>query len=227
MAALLLSAFVGPAALSGAQLVRALAAVVGGTVVSLLVPWQRLPAAAQALPPLLFLVFVALVRNAEGTPVTTFTPMLALPVIWFALYGTQLELGAGIAAAGLVIALPPVLDPDGTLSRELPAAGIWLVVLLLAGYATSALVRERERLLGEVAKLARTDPLTGLANRRGWGELLRREIARGERSGAPLSVALVDIDRFKDFNDRYRHGGGPAAEGGGLALERPRPRRSM
>ncbi len=159
------------------------------------------------MPPLAFLAIVALVRDAEGVAVATFTPMLALPVIWFALYGTRTELAISIGLAGAVIAAPDLIDPDGA-SLEPAATGVWIVVLALVGYASSAIVRERERLLDEVAKLARTDPLTGLANRRGWGEVLRREIARADRDDGPLSVALVDIDRFKEFNDHYGHAAG-------------------
>src|SRR5215211_8419539 len=52
---------------------------------------------------------------------------------------------------------------------------------------------------------SRTEPLTGLANRRGWDEQLARELARARRSGEPLSVALLDVDDFKAFNDAHGH----------------------
>ncbi|HET7119962.1 MAG TPA: diguanylate cyclase [Solirubrobacterales bacterium] len=64
---------------------------------------------------------------------------------------------------------------------------------------------ERERLLGEVQDMARRDALTGLPNRRALEELLPREMARCRRSGSPLCLALVDIDRFKAYNDTYGH----------------------
>ena len=62
--------------------------------------------------------------------------------------------------------------------------------------------------VGELARLARTDPLTGLANRRGWNEQLGRELAQARRSGRPVSVALLDIDNFKGFNDSRGHQAG-------------------
>jgi diguanylate cyclase (GGDEF)-like protein len=61
---------------------------------------------------------------------------------------------------------------------------------------------ELERLNAEVVALSRTDPLTGIANRRMLLEL-------GQLAGrheAPTAVAVVDVDRFKDINDRYGHG---------------------
>ena len=58
----------------------------------------------------------------------------------------------------------------------------------------------------EVARrLARVDSLTGLANRRAFDEALTVEIARAERDGEPMSVALVDLDGLKRVNDRFGH----------------------
>ena len=62
--------------------------------------------------------------------------------------------------------------------------------------------------VGELTRQARTDPLTGLANRRGWNEQLSRELAQAQRSGRPVSVALMDIDDFKAFNDSRGHQAG-------------------
>jgi len=64
---------------------------------------------------------------------------------------------------------------------------------------------EREQLLGEVQDLARRDPLTGLPNRRALSETLPRDLARARRSRSPLCVAIVDIDRFKAYNDTHGH----------------------
>ena len=80
-----------------------------------------------------------------------------------------------------------------------------------SGHVVTALERENELLTEQVrvlARLARTDPLTGLANRRGWDEQLARELARARRSGETLSVALLDLDNFKAFNDAHGHQAG-------------------
>lgn len=55
---------------------------------------------------------------------------------------------------------------------------------------------------------ARTDPLTGLANRRAFDERLAQETQRAHRHQRALSVMLVDVDRFKTINDRFGHAGG-------------------
>jgi diguanylate cyclase (GGDEF)-like protein/PAS domain S-box-containing protein len=69
-------------------------------------------------------------------------------------------------------------------------------------------VTELRRLQQNLATLALRDPLTGLANRRLFGELLEADLARTERGGHPLAVAYLDLDDFKDVNDTYGHDAG-------------------
>jgi len=57
-------------------------------------------------------------------------------------------------------------------------------------------------------KLALTDPLTGLPNRRAMDRLTERELRRRDRYPSPLSVGLVDVDHFKEVNGRYLLPGG-------------------
>jgi len=60
----------------------------------------------------------------------------------------------------------------------------------------------------KLEELARTDPLTGVLNRRGMDELVARELDRRARYHAPVSLGLIDIDHFKDINTRFLHPGG-------------------
>jgi len=57
----------------------------------------------------------------------------------------------------------------------------------------------------EFARQAREDALTGISNRRAFDEALSREFARAKRNDAPLSIAIVDLDHFKQVNDRFSH----------------------
>ncbi|MDV3468064.1 two-component regulator propeller domain-containing protein [Stenotrophomonas sp. C3(2023)] len=57
---------------------------------------------------------------------------------------------------------------------------------------------------------AREDALTGLANRRAFDEALARDFARSQRSGHPLCLVVLDVDHFKDVNDRHSHSIGDA-----------------
>jgi hypothetical protein len=74
------------------------------------VPWNRLPAWVQALPGLSYFVLLALLREAGGGGPSIFDPLVALPVTWFAIYGTGREVAVSVVAMGLTLALPPLLD---------------------------------------------------------------------------------------------------------------------
>jgi diguanylate cyclase (GGDEF)-like protein/PAS domain S-box-containing protein len=69
---------------------------------------------------------------------------------------------------------------------------------------------ELEKANEELARLAATDPLTGLVNRRQADILFDREVARARRQKSPTSVIMMDIDYFKSVNDTYGHKVGDA-----------------
>ena len=82
--------------------------------------------------------------------------------------------------------------------------GVGHLAVLTDVTAERDLQREREQ-------LARTDPITGLMNRRAAEEVLEREASRAQRFGSRISVALVDLDHFKQINDRHGHAAGDEA----------------
>ncbi|MBY0236132.1 MAG: GGDEF domain-containing protein [Burkholderiaceae bacterium] len=63
----------------------------------------------------------------------------------------------------------------------------------------------------ELSELSRVDALTGLPNRREFEEALRREFKRAQRQRGGLALAVLDLDRFKNFNERYGQAAGDAA----------------
>jgi diguanylate cyclase (GGDEF)-like protein len=63
---------------------------------------------------------------------------------------------------------------------------------------------ELERARSEAERLSREDPVTGISNRRHFGEVLARELVEPEGGGAP-AVLLLDLDHFKHVNDEYGH----------------------
>lgn len=83
-------------------------------------------------------------------------------------------------------------------------AGVRLGFIVLVAYLVSAfklsLAQERE--------MARTDYLTGAFNGRSFGETAAAEIARARRHSHPFSVAYIDVDDFKQVNDRQGHSAG-------------------
>jgi diguanylate cyclase (GGDEF)-like protein len=71
-------------------------------------------------------------------------------------------------------------------------------------------LQEQRRQLDSYMVEALTDPLTGLANRRKFDQELARRFAQWKGSGTPLSLVLVDIDKFKNVNDAHGHVAGDA-----------------
>src|SRR5436190_6468578 len=74
--------------------------------------------------------------------------------------------------------------------------------------AQAALAIERTDLAQELARQAETDPLTGVANRRGLARALERDLAAARRTDRHLAVAMLDLDHFKAYNDSEGHPAG-------------------
>jgi diguanylate cyclase (GGDEF)-like protein len=171
--------------------------------------WERHPAWLQALPCMVPFVMIGLVRGFNESPIAAYSPVVLLPVFWFALYGTRPQLIVSVVAVGITYAVPsPALDGGGYPATEAIAAVLWMVIAGIAGVTISELVRQRELLASRLELAARTDALTGLPNRRAWDEELEREIVHAGRTETPLCVALLDLDYFKRYNDLYGHPAG-------------------
>lgn len=84
----------------------------------------------------------------------------------------------------------------------------WLIRDITAQVHSAAALRAHQARLQEEA---RTDPLTGVANRRRLEEVLNSEISRARRHETSLSLLLVDVDHFKHINDNHSHAAGDAA----------------
>jgi diguanylate cyclase (GGDEF)-like protein len=109
---------------------------------------------------------------------------LALPVLLACGFG--LDVSAGVRLLALASILVNVLV-------------VWRAVLL---------VRLVRRQRDELAALARTDGLTGIANRRSWDFEIARRAADAGAADQPVAVAILDLDHFKRFNDEQGHQSG-------------------
>jgi diguanylate cyclase len=131
-------------------------------------------------------------------------------------------IAVAIGAATVIFAVGPQMAiPTSTLAGQaltgavvagLLARCIWIALFVhkLRGRLAeknSALRKAMERL----EKLADIDELTGLPNRRAIAEILRRQMALSRRVGLPLSLAYIDIDRFKTINEAHGHLAGDGA----------------
>ncbi|QVW22391.1 sensor domain-containing diguanylate cyclase [Pseudomonas hormoni] len=91
------------------------------------------------------------------------------------------------------------------------ATGVLCIGLLWLTWLLCRELRLRHNAEQELAQLAATDALTGVANRRTLDQTLRHEWFRAQRSGKPLSVLMIDADHFKAFNDQHGHQAGDDA----------------
>lgn len=85
------------------------------------------------------------------------------------------------------------------------AVAVWTLLFTLLALVSGRFLRVLRRKQDELITIAATDGLTGLLNRRAGIERMEEEISRHERSGAPLSCLMLDIDYFKAVNDTYGH----------------------
>lgn len=79
------------------------------------------------------------------------------------------------------------------------------LVLLIMTFRTASYQRKQLKIKEELLIQAVTDPLTQLANRRYVLEQAQKEIKKAQRGKAPLSLIMMDLDRFKNINDEYGH----------------------
>lgn len=121
---------------------------------------------------------------------------------------------AVLPAAVAVLSIIGIAVTDRVTDGRLTHSTLVIAVLLVSGLLLRQVLvtRDRTRLATALAKalreqerLAITDGLTGLYNRRFFQEMLRLDAERAERNGSPMSIIMIDLDRFKKVNDTCGH----------------------
>jgi diguanylate cyclase (GGDEF)-like protein len=137
------------------------------------------------------------------------------------LYQDWLTFGLALGYVVVHHALLGALRPTDVFNHPAAWQQPWKWALIHGGFVLGASVAylvnwrlsetqatEISRLVSRLQGLARTDPLTGVPNRRVWDEELPRELERARRMGTTLCVAMVDLDNFKGYNDEFGHQAG-------------------
>jgi diguanylate cyclase (GGDEF)-like protein len=168
-----------------------------------LLPWNRLPSMLQAAPPVLYMVVAFLLGEANGGATSVYQQLVLLPVLWLALYATSLELTFGLVAVSVVLVA-------GSSPEDWQRTASLILVAGVLGFAVHSLLRQIRLQANRLGVLALTDELTGAVNRRAWNEYLAGALHVDDtHSATPLvCVAVLDVDHFKEYNDRHGHQGG-------------------
>jgi len=125
---------------------------------------------------------------------------------WFLIAWCLLE-GSTIAAAGRLL-VSRAGENETLVYYGLPLSMVAAAVLIALGVADR--LRAQRRALTEAERHARTDPLTGVLNRRSLLEQLDVACRRARASGLPLTLLFIDLDHFKRINDSFGHLAGDA-----------------
>jgi diguanylate cyclase (GGDEF)-like protein len=171
------------------------------------VPRQRLHSHLAFVGSCLLVVVIALLDRLTG-PFLDFGIFYLLPVVicawWYNFPGALfVALGATIAWNLVEIDEQHQIPEVCTLWNGITRFGTLTLVASLAARLHVGILRER--------RLARTDPLTGAANGRTFYERTEHEAKRASRASRPLTLVYIDLDNFKQLNDRLGHAAGDEA----------------
>lgn len=120
------------------------------------------------------------------------------------LIGASLSLlGLGIRVVVILSGAPTEMHYDVSNLKQTVSVAIGAATVLMLSFGLVLL--SRERLEAELRMAAVRDPLTGVANRLGILEQLAEELERARRHHLPLSIAMIDLDHFKQINDSHGH----------------------
>lgn len=166
--------------------------------------------------------------SASARVIATALPLAAFPVSWLSrmrarrprevTIGTwYLVIGACVGALGslsraIAFAAHPMPDPmHSPFAGVAAAVGMATCLLMTCGLMLEAAARSHGKLRASNAQLQRvanTDPLTGVGNRRYFETAALQAVAAAREENRPVCVVLLDIDHFKGINDRHGHEAG-------------------
>ncbi len=164
--------------------------------------WTRLGVLPSAIGLVLAL---ALLRTAVHGPWPGATEVGMIPVLLAALNSRSQRHLSFVLAAVAVVSVP-ALPPSSVLSHAwVPFSGplLFLAISAITAFAIQSLMNDVRNSAAEATKQACTDPLTGLPNRRAWERHLHQTPERRQ-----ITVAILDLDEFKQFNDANGHPAG-------------------
>jgi diguanylate cyclase len=145
-------------------------------------------------------------------PLYLWIPVIHVFVFTLAGHRSSLKLSLAILALFVAISLPYLVEdvqqPYGNFTIQLHVVSAVLVAALYFFSSYQQRFQIAQLTADQLARLANTDELTQLANRRRVAEAIESELLRFTRYGHSFSIILIDVDHFKAVNDRFGHSGG-------------------
>jgi diguanylate cyclase (GGDEF)-like protein len=133
--------------------------------------------------------------------------LLSLPRGWGE--GTIVAASMGLSLLATVLSFGVFNVPNTRWAPTLAIAlGVPALVATPVAIILMRLLRALDEARHEAHRLAGIDMMTGLLNRRRWAEQAERELQRARHAHSPLAVLLLDVDNFKQVNDRHGHAAG-------------------
>ncbi len=155
---------------------------------------------------LLFLLLLGVLDFWTG-PELAFSIFYLVPIVLAVWFGGGKSPGVALSLVSALVWLWADVASGQTYSHTL--IPFWNCSVRLGFFLIFTVLLDRQkRLLAEEKLLARTDPLTGILNRRAFAELAAREINRSSHHQQPFTFIYLDIDDFKTINGRSGHSGG-------------------
>jgi diguanylate cyclase (GGDEF)-like protein len=182
-------------------------AVVAATLM-LLLPWDRIVRSKWREPAFLAwslsnVATITLFGFINNSPNSALSLLFFVPVV-FVSTSYPLRSVIIVSVASIVGYLGVGIHAGSTTDFVLMFAAVLGSTALMGAWQA----RNQERVREELARMSRTDPLTGCLNRRGFEERARRAVESAAQGGGSLAVVLVDLDGFKQVNDTSGHAAG-------------------
>jgi diguanylate cyclase (GGDEF)-like protein len=148
-------------------------------------------------------------------PLYIWIPVIYVFAFTLSDHRSSMKLSLGILAVFVAASLPYILHspprPDTNFTVQLHMVSAILIAALYCFSSYQHRFQIAQLTADELARMANTDELTGLANRRRMAEVIESELLRFARYGNAWSAILIDVDHFKSINDRFGHTGGDQA----------------
>jgi diguanylate cyclase (GGDEF)-like protein len=159
------------------------------------------------------ILVITVAYGADQTPTSPLALLFFIPLVYAALSYPLLSvvIVAGFDFLCYVGAVSFVFTQLGIDTAEQPKpeySGLFAFSLGVIAILCSWYARQQDNRRDDLARISRADPLTGCLNRRGFAERFQAEMNAAERSGQPLGLLQIDLDKFKRVNDTQGHAAG-------------------